>query len=59
LAEPLIELRLFRVPAFSASLAAFALSIFVIAGIFPKVSWNQSQAARSRAARSWVPPPRR
>jgi MFS transporter, DHA2 family, multidrug resistance protein len=34
LAEPLIELRLFRVPAFSASLAAFALSIFVIAGIF-------------------------
>jgi MFS transporter, DHA2 family, multidrug resistance protein len=34
LAEPLIELRLFRVPAFSASLAAFMLSIFVIAGIF-------------------------
>jgi MFS transporter, DHA2 family, multidrug resistance protein len=34
LAEPLIELRLFRAPAFSASLATFALSIFVIAGIF-------------------------
>jgi len=34
LADPLIELRLFRAPAFSASLAAFALSIFVIAGIF-------------------------
>jgi MFS transporter, DHA2 family, multidrug resistance protein len=34
LADPLIDLRLFRVPAFSASLAAFALSIFVIAGIF-------------------------
>jgi MFS transporter, DHA2 family, multidrug resistance protein len=34
LAEPLIELRLFPVPAFSASLAAFMLSIFVIAGIF-------------------------
>jgi MFS transporter, DHA2 family, multidrug resistance protein len=34
LADPLIEVRLFRVPAFSASLAAFALSIFVIAGIF-------------------------
>jgi len=34
LADPLIELRLFRVPAFSASLAAFLLSIFVIAGIF-------------------------
>src|SRR3712207_2985950 len=34
LAEPLIDLRLFRVPAFSASLAAFTLSIFVVAGIF-------------------------
>jgi MFS transporter, DHA2 family, multidrug resistance protein len=34
LADPLIDLRLFRKPAFSASLAAFALSIFVIAGIF-------------------------
>jgi DHA2 family multidrug resistance protein-like MFS transporter len=34
LTDPLIELRLFRVPAFSASLAAFTLSIFVIAGIF-------------------------
>ena len=34
LAEPLIDLRLFRAPAFSASLATFALSIFVIAGIF-------------------------
>jgi DHA2 family multidrug resistance protein-like MFS transporter len=34
LADPLIELHLFRVPAFSASLATFALSIFVIAGIF-------------------------
>jgi DHA2 family multidrug resistance protein-like MFS transporter len=34
LSDPLIDLRLFRVPAFSASLAAFALSIFVIAGIF-------------------------
>ena len=34
LADPLIDLRLFRVPAFSASLAAFLLSIFVIAGIF-------------------------
>jgi MFS transporter, DHA2 family, multidrug resistance protein len=34
LADPLIDLRLFRAPAFSASLAAFALSIFVIAGIF-------------------------
>jgi MFS transporter, DHA2 family, multidrug resistance protein len=34
LADPLIDLGLFRVPAFSASLAAFMLSIFVIAGIF-------------------------
>ena len=34
LADPLIDLRLFRVPAFSTSLAAFTLSIFVIAGIF-------------------------
>jgi DHA2 family multidrug resistance protein-like MFS transporter len=34
LADPLIDLRLFRVPAFSASLAAFLLSIFVIAGMF-------------------------
>jgi len=34
LANPLIDLRLFRAPAFSASLAAFLLSIFVIAGIF-------------------------
>jgi DHA2 family multidrug resistance protein-like MFS transporter len=34
LADPLIDLRLFRAPAFSASLAAFLLSIFVIAGIF-------------------------
>lgn len=34
LANPLIDLWLFRVPAFSASLVAFALSIFVIAGIF-------------------------
>ena len=34
LAEPLIELPLFQAPAFSASLATFALSIFVIAGIF-------------------------
>ena len=34
LADPLIELRLFRAPAFSASLAAFASSIFVIAGTF-------------------------
>jgi DHA2 family multidrug resistance protein-like MFS transporter len=34
LSDPLIELHLFRVPAFSASLATFALSIFVIAGIF-------------------------
>jgi DHA2 family multidrug resistance protein-like MFS transporter len=34
LADPLIDLRLFRAPAFSASLATFALSIFVIAGIF-------------------------
>jgi DHA2 family multidrug resistance protein-like MFS transporter len=34
LADPLIDLRLFRTPAFSASLATFALSIFVIAGIF-------------------------
>ena len=34
LADPPIDLRLFRVPAFSASLAAFTLSIFVVAGIF-------------------------
>jgi MFS transporter, DHA2 family, multidrug resistance protein len=34
LADPLMDLRLFRAPAFSASLAAFLLSIFVIAGIF-------------------------
>jgi MFS transporter, DHA2 family, multidrug resistance protein len=34
LTEPLIELRLFQAPAFGASLATFALSIFVIAGIF-------------------------
>ncbi len=34
LADPLIDLRLFRAPAFSASLVAFLLSIFVIAGIF-------------------------
>jgi DHA2 family multidrug resistance protein-like MFS transporter len=34
LADPLIDLGLFRAPAFSASLAAFMLSIFVIAGIF-------------------------
>ncbi len=34
LADPLIDLRLFRIPAFGASLAAFLLSIFVIAGIF-------------------------
>ena len=34
LADPLIDVRLFRVPAFSASLAAFTLSIFVVAGIF-------------------------
>src|SRR5215217_5519624 len=34
LADPLIDLRLFRVPAFTASLVAFLFSIFVIAGIF-------------------------
>jgi MFS transporter, DHA2 family, multidrug resistance protein len=34
LADPLIDLGLFRAPAFSASLAAFMVSIFVIAGIF-------------------------
>ena len=34
LANPLLDLRLFRTPAFSASLVAFLLSIFVIAGIF-------------------------
>jgi len=34
LTDPLIDLRLFRAPEFSASLAAFLLSIFVIAGIF-------------------------
>ena len=32
--DPLIDLQLFRAPAFSVSLAAFLLSIFVIAGIF-------------------------
>jgi DHA2 family multidrug resistance protein-like MFS transporter len=32
LSDPLIEVRLFRVPAFSASLLTFAISIFVIAG---------------------------
>jgi DHA2 family multidrug resistance protein-like MFS transporter len=34
LRDPLIDLRLFRAPAFSAALVTFALSIFVIAGIF-------------------------
>jgi DHA2 family multidrug resistance protein-like MFS transporter len=34
LADPLIDLRLFRAPAFSASLAAFLLSIFVLAAVF-------------------------
>src|SRR5215211_4865543 len=34
LVNPLLDLRLFRAPAFSASVAAFLLSIFVIAGIF-------------------------
>jgi MFS transporter, DHA2 family, multidrug resistance protein len=34
LANPLMDLRLFRAPAFSASLVAFLLSIFVIAGVF-------------------------
>jgi MFS transporter, DHA2 family, multidrug resistance protein len=34
LADPLIDLRLFRVPAFDVSLAAFAVSIFVIGGVF-------------------------
>src|SRR5919107_3929487 len=34
LANPLLDLRLFQAPAFSASLVAFLLSIFVIAGIF-------------------------
>ncbi|HEX2182332.1 MAG TPA: MFS transporter [Rubrobacteraceae bacterium] len=34
LADPLIDLRLFRAPAFDVSLAAFAISIFVIAGMF-------------------------
>jgi MFS transporter, DHA2 family, multidrug resistance protein len=34
LAEPLIDLRLFRVPAFSASLAANTLSLFLVFGIF-------------------------
>ena len=34
LADPLIDFRLFRLPAFRTSLTAFALSIFVIAGIF-------------------------
>ena len=34
LADPLIDMRLFRAPTFDASLVAFAISIFVIAGIF-------------------------
>ena len=34
LSDPLIDLQLFRAPAFNASLAAFLLSIFVIAGMF-------------------------
>ena len=34
LSDPLIDLRLFREPAFGASLVAFLLSIFVIAGVF-------------------------
>jgi MFS transporter, DHA2 family, multidrug resistance protein len=34
LADPLIDLRLFRVPAFSTSLATFMFSIFVLGGIF-------------------------
>ena len=34
LADPLIDLRLFRVPAFSASLATYTLAIFVAFGVF-------------------------
>jgi hypothetical protein len=34
LRDPLIDLRLFRAPAFTTSLATFAFSIFVIAGLF-------------------------
>jgi len=34
LAEPLIDLRLFRIPAFSASLAANTLSLFLVFGTF-------------------------
>lgn len=34
LADPLIDLRLFRVPAFSASLATYALAVFVVFGGF-------------------------
>src|SRR5256884_3122373 len=34
LPEPLLDLRLFRVPAFSASLAANTLSLFLVFGIF-------------------------
>ena len=34
LADPLIDLRLFRVPAFSASLATYALAIFVAFGVY-------------------------
>src|SRR6266498_2263972 len=34
LAEPLLELRLFRIPEFSVSLAANALSLFLVFGIF-------------------------
>lgn len=34
LADPLIDLRLFRVPAFSASLATYTLGVFVAFGVF-------------------------
>ena len=34
LADPMIDLRLFRIPAFSASLAAYALATFVVFGVF-------------------------
>jgi DHA2 family multidrug resistance protein-like MFS transporter len=34
LADPMIDLRLFRIPAFSASLVAYLLSIFVVVGYF-------------------------
>jgi MFS transporter, DHA2 family, multidrug resistance protein len=34
LSEPLIDLRLFRIPAFSASLAANMLSLFLVFGVF-------------------------